>query len=94
MKLFRAAVLLSTLSGFAALLAPSAYAQSNMPDINLIPEKPSKTAEEIEREERLQKAYRDSLRKIPDGKASNDPWGSMRGTAEPKAQGKARTRAN
>jgi len=30
-------------------------------------------------------AYKDSLRKIPDAKASSDPWGTVRSTDAPKA---------
>ena len=76
MKVLRAAALLVLLTG-------PAYAQ--MPDINLIPEVRSKTPEEIERDKQLDKAYKDSLRKIPDAKASNDPWGTVRSTDTPKA---------
>jgi hypothetical protein len=64
----------------ALLLAP-AYAQQT-PNINLIPELQSKTPEEKEQEAAQQKAYRDSLRKIPDAKGSSDPWGTVR-SAEP-----------
>jgi hypothetical protein len=86
MKVLRAAALLALLTG-------PAYAQ--MPDINLIPEVRSKTPEEIERDKQLDKAYKDSLRKIPDAKASNDPWGGVRSTETPAPQpkAKARTRA-
>ena len=45
------------------------------PNINLIPELKSKTPEEKEQEAIKEKAYRESLKKIPDAKASNDPWG-------------------
>ena len=62
------------------LLTCPAYAQT--PNINLIPELTSKTPEEKEKEAAEQKAYRESLRKIPDAKGSNDPWGTVR-TAEP-----------
>jgi hypothetical protein len=65
-----------------ALLTGPAYAQ--MPDINLIPELKSKTPEEKEQEAQQQKAYRDSLKKIPDAKASNDPWGNVRSAETPK----------
>jgi hypothetical protein len=59
-----------------ALLAGPVYAQT--PNINLIPELASKTPEEKEQEAAQQKAYRESLRKIPDAKASSDPWGAVR----------------
>jgi hypothetical protein len=76
MKIFRAAALI-------ALLAGPAYAQQ-LPDINLIPEARSKSPEEIEQEKANEKAYKESLKKIPDAKVSNDPWGSVRGTDAPK----------
>jgi hypothetical protein len=76
MKIFRAAALI-------ALLAGPAYAQQ-LPDINLIPEARSKSPEEIEQEKANEKAYKESLKKIPDAKASNDPWGSVRGADAPK----------
>jgi hypothetical protein len=56
-------------------------AQAQMPNINLIPEMQSKTPEEKEADEVRDKAYKDSLRKIPDAKASSDPWGSVRSEA-------------
>jgi len=65
MKIVRAVALI-------ALLAGPAYAQS-MPDINIIPDARSKTPQEIEQDKINDKAYRESLRKIPDAKASNDP---------------------
>lgn len=94
MKVFRAAVMFTTLIGPFALMGSAAHAQSNMPNVNLIPDLPSKTPEQIERDKQRDKAYRDSLRKIPDAKGSNDPWGGVRsGAAEPKGRGKTR-RAN
>jgi hypothetical protein len=74
MKVFR-------LAAVVALLAGPAYAQ--MPNINLMPEVKTLTPEEKEQEAAQQKAYRDSLKKIPDAKASNDPWGDVR-TETPK----------
>ena len=59
-----------------ALLAAPAYAQT--PNINLIPELQSKTPEEKEAEAARDKAYKESLRKIPDAKVSSDPWGNVR----------------
>lgn len=84
MKIIRAAVMF-------ALFATPALAQS--PNVNLIPELPSKTPEQIEQEKQLQREYRDSLRKIPDAKASNDPWGSVRGTETPAAASRAKPKA-
>ena len=65
------------------LLTAPAYAQT--PNINLMPEFQSKTPEEKEQDAIKEKAYRDSLRKIPDAKASSDPWGTVRSTDTPKA---------
>ena len=82
MKLFRmVAVLLAVAAG-------PAYAQ--MPNLNLLQETPSKTPEERAAEAERDKAYKETLKKIPDSKASNDPWGGMRSdppkqTAAPKA---------
>jgi hypothetical protein len=78
MKIFRAAALIALLTG-------PAYAQT-MPDINLIPEAKSKTPEEIEQDQAREKAYKESLRKIPDAKGSTDPWGSVRTGDTPKAE--------
>jgi hypothetical protein len=77
MRLFRAAAMI-------ALLVGPAYAQT--PNINLIPELESKTPEQKEQDAIKDKAYRDSLKKIPDAKAPSDPWGEVRSTpAAPKA---------
>ncbi|CAM5348781.1 Acid shock protein OS=Afipia felis OX=1035 GN=NCTC12722_01557 PE=4 SV=1 [Afipia felis] len=47
--------------------------------------------EEKERQDRLEKAARDAQSKIPDQKANNDPWASVRSseTSAPKAGHKA-----
>ncbi len=78
MRLLRAAVVM-------VLLTAPAYAQS--PHVNLIPEVRTKTPEEKEQEAIRDRAYRDSLRKIPDAKASNDPWGTVRSSGTAKASG-------
>ena len=75
MKVFR-------LAAVFALLTGPAYAQ--MPNINLMPQVKTLTPEEKEQEAAQQKAYRDSLKKIPDAKAPNDPWGTVRSTDTPK----------
>jgi hypothetical protein len=69
MKIWRVAVVMALVSG-------PAYAQ--MPNINLMPEVRSRTPEEKAADEVRDKAYRESLRKIPDAKVSSDPWGSVR----------------
>jgi hypothetical protein len=85
MKVFRLAAVIAMLTG-------PAYAQ--MPNINLIPETASKTPEQQEQEATQQKAYKESLKKIPDAKVSSDPWGTVRSVDTPKtpASGKARTK--
>jgi hypothetical protein len=74
-----------------ALLTAPAYAQMSgggggggAPNLNLIPDTPSKTQDQIDAEEARDKAYRESLKKIPDAKVSSDPWGTVR-TDSPKA---------
>ena len=69
----------------AMLLTAPAYAQMQTPNINLMPEFQSKSPEEKEADAIKEKAYKDSLRKIPDAKASSDPWGAVRSTDTPKA---------
>jgi hypothetical protein len=64
------------------LLVAPAYAQT--PNINLIPELQSKTPEEKEAEAARDKAYKESLKKIPDAKVSSDPWGTVRSGDAPK----------
>jgi hypothetical protein len=70
------------------LLTVPAYAQT--PNVNLMPEIQSKSPEEKEQDAIKDKAYKDSLRKIPDAKASSDPWGSVRSTDAPKAAAPAK----
>jgi len=65
------------------LLTVPAYAQT--PNVNLIPELVSKSPEEKEQDAIKEKAYKDSLRKIPEAKGSSDPWGTVRSTEAPKA---------
>ena len=76
----------------AALALAAGPAAAQTPNINLIPETQSKTPEEKEADAVKDKAYRESLKKIPDAKASNDPWGSVRGTDAPKTAAPAKTK--
>jgi hypothetical protein len=75
-----------------ALLTGPAYAQMQTPNINLIPELASKTPEEKEQEAVRDKAYRESLKKIPDAKTSSDPWGNVRSVDTPKTSAPAKPR--
>src|SRR5215469_3085123 len=85
MKLVRVAWALTVLAfpAYYALLARPVFAQ--MPNINLIPDIQSKTPEEKEADEERDKAYKESLRKIPDAKTSKDPWGGVRSSDAPRA---------
>lgn len=75
MKLFRLAAVMAVLAG-------PAYAQ--MPNLNLLQDAPSKTPEEKAAEAERDRAYKETLKKIPDSKGSSDPWGGMR--ADPPKQ--------
>jgi hypothetical protein len=74
---------------FGALPAP---ASAQGPHINMMPELTSKTAEEKEADAIREKAYRESLKKIPDAKSAADPWGAVRGAEPAKAAAKPKTR--
>jgi hypothetical protein len=88
MRIFGAVLFAATV----ALVAGPAAAQVQTPNINLIPDLQSKTPEEKEQDAIKDKAYRDSLKKIPDAKASNDPWGAVRSTETPKTPAKPKTK--
>jgi hypothetical protein len=78
MRVLRAAII-------AALLMAPGYAHAqDSPHINLIPETRSLTPEEKEAEAVREKAYKESLKKIPNAKASSDPWGTVRSNDTPK----------
>ena len=83
MKVFRIAALM-------VLLTAPAYAQT--PTVNLMPELQSKSPEQREQEAAQQKAYKESLKKIPDAKTSSDPWGNVRSVDTPKASAPAKPR--
>src|SRR3981081_4812382 len=73
------------IAAFFVLLTAPAFAQMQTPHVNLLADGPSKTPEELERETAQQKAYKESLKKIPDAKGSTDPWGNVRSNDAPKA---------
>lgn len=85
MRIPRAVTVLALLT--APALVQSAFVRSALaqeaPHVNLVPEIQHKTPEEKEQDAIKQKAYQDSLRKIPDAKVSNDPWGSVRSAETP-----------
>jgi hypothetical protein len=74
MKVFRVAALVMLISG-------PAFAADDGPHINMMPGVVSKTQEEKDADAVKDRAYRESLRKIPDAKASADPWGTVRADA-------------
>jgi hypothetical protein len=73
------------LSAAAVMVLLTAPAYAQRPSMNLMPEFQTKSAEEKEQDAIKEKAYKDSLRKIPDAKASSDPWGTVRSADTPKA---------
>ena len=81
----------AALVGTMAFVAP-ARAQmggSDGPHINLMSDTPSKTQDELDAEAAQQKAYKESLKKIPDAKTSSDPWGAVRSEAPKSAPPKS-----
>ena len=91
MKVFRIAVVIAlpALLVSPALFVSQAYAQA--PSLNLMMDnKPPKSQEEKDAEAARDKAYKDSLRKIPDAKAPADPWGTVRSTEAPKTAAPAK----
>ena len=75
------------LSVAAALVLLTVPAFAQVPHVNLAPGLPSKTPEEKEQDAIKEKAYKDSLKKIPDAKAA-DPWGTVRSETPAKAAAK------
>jgi hypothetical protein len=73
-----------------AWLASTAYAQT--PALNLTPDGPSKTQQEKDAEAARDKAYKESLKKIPDAKGPADPWGSVRSVDTEKTSAPAKPR--
>jgi hypothetical protein len=69
MKVFRIAAALALLTG-------PAYAQA--PAVNLMMDGAGKSPAQVAAEEARDKAYKESLKKIPDAKAPSDPWGTVR----------------
>src|SRR6202161_4245144 len=67
----------------AAIMLLASPALAQIPKLNLLQEKPGKSQEEKDAESAQEKAYKDSLKKIPDAKAPADPWGTVRGPDAP-----------
>ena len=70
-----------TVAVLAAWIAPAA---AQMPNINLLADGPSKSDEEKEADAAREKAYKETLKKIPNAQTSSDPWGGVRTTDTPK----------
>jgi len=83
MKKTSVATMIALLMGplLAGWAVPS---HAQMPNINLMADQPGKTPEEKEADEARDKAYKETLKKIPDAKTSNDPWGGVRTADAPK----------
>jgi hypothetical protein len=86
MKSLRFAAVAIALAASATLLPGRVQAQTggDGPHINILADGPSKTPDELEAEQQRNQAYKESLRKIPDAKGSNDPWGGVRTADAPK----------
>ena len=88
MRSFGFAAVAMVLAASATLLPGRVQAQmgggGDGPHINIMADGPSKTPDELEAEQQRNQAYKDSLRKIPDAKGSNDPWGGVRTADAPK----------
>jgi len=67
------------IAAIAVFLAQPAAAQVNLLGTM---DKPV-TSEEIEKKKAQEQAYRESLKKIPEQKAANDPWGDVRSAETP-----------
>jgi len=88
MKVFRMAAVFVAFAGLAVAAGPAlaqAPEQDSTPHINMLADTPSKTPEEKAADDERDKAYKESLRKIPDAKSSSDPWGVVRTGDAPKA---------
>ena len=68
-------------------------AHAQMPNINLLADQPSKSPEQIEKEQAQEKAYKESLKKIPDAKSA-DPWGGVRSSDASKPATSSKTTAS
>jgi hypothetical protein len=79
------------IAAMVAVLAWPVYARAQMPNINLLADQPSKTPEEIEKEQAQEKAYKESLKKIPDAKTTADPWGGVRSSDAAKSTSSSKT---
>ena len=70
----------------ALLLVSPALAQQQEKTGIPLNYKPPPTPEEIEKQKAADKAYDTAVQKIPDKKASSDPWGNIRPTSPAQAK--------
>jgi hypothetical protein len=97
MRVLGAVAAMTALVWMVALSAP-ARAQvgdgsgGGGPHINMLADQPSKTPEEIEKEQARDKAYKESLKKIPEAKSA-DPWGGVRSSDAAKPSTSSKTSA-
>jgi hypothetical protein len=77
-----------------AALAAVFCAQPAFAQMNLLGDGMGKpvTKEDVEKKEAQEKAYKESLKKIPEQKAVNDPWGDVRNAAPASGKPQAKTR--
>lgn len=75
------------------MLAAPAYAQSKEQVPTPEQMMDGKTPDVVEKEREADRAYKESLKKIPDAKASTDPWGNTRTVDTVKTGAKAGTKA-
>jgi hypothetical protein len=97
MRVVRFAAVVAALTVSATALPGRVHAQmsgDDGPHINILADGPAKTPDELEAEQQRNQAYKESLRKIPDAKGSNDPWGGVRTSDAPKTVGPAKTTAS
>jgi hypothetical protein len=75
-------------STIACLFAGPALAQGQEKPSIPLSYKPPPTQEEIEKQKAADKAYDAAIEKIPDKKASSDPWGNIRPESQPASKTK------
>jgi hypothetical protein len=88
--LFMRAFVVRALSLAAAIMLLASPALAQIPKLNLLQDnRPTKTQEEKDAESAQEKAYKESLKKIPDAKAPSDPWSTVRTDAPAAAPAKS-----
>lgn len=75
--------LVATMTAVMMIASPAPWAAAQVPSINMARQPRALTAEEKQKRAEQEKAYKEQLSKIPDQKASNDPWRNVRSTETP-----------